>query len=59
METARNLLNLAMDLSIGDLGALEILISSLMSKGEISNGTVCTSIVSLCSLVISYNFAKK
>ncbi|XP_042451953.1 condensin complex subunit 1-like isoform X1 [Zingiber officinale] len=40
METARNLLNLAMDSSIGDLGALEILISSLMSKGEISNGTI-------------------
>ncbi|KAH7667151.1 Condensin subunit 1/Condensin-2 complex subunit D3 protein [Dioscorea alata] len=35
-ETAKNLLNLALDSSIGDLAALECLVSSLVSKGEIS-----------------------
>ncbi|XP_018677159.2 condensin-1 complex subunit CAP-D2 isoform X1 [Musa acuminata AAA Group] len=40
METAKNLLDLAIDSSIGDLAALEFLISSLMSKGEISMSTI-------------------
>ncbi|KAG8099187.1 hypothetical protein GUJ93_ZPchr0013g37460 [Zizania palustris] len=39
-ETATSLLNLAIDCSIGDLAALESLISSLVSKGEISSSTV-------------------
>ncbi|KAF0907364.1 hypothetical protein E2562_015859 [Oryza meyeriana var. granulata] len=40
METAKSLLNLAIDCSIGDLAALESLVSSLVSKGEISSSTV-------------------
>lgn len=40
LETARNLLNLATNSSIGDLAALECLIGSLVSKGEISQSTV-------------------
>ncbi|KAG8079469.1 hypothetical protein GUJ93_ZPchr0007g4608 [Zizania palustris] len=39
-ETAKSLLNLAIDCSIGDLAALESLVSSLVSKGEISSSTV-------------------
>ncbi|CAA6663531.1 unnamed protein product [Spirodela intermedia] len=39
-ETALNLLNLAIDSNIGDLAALEFIISSLVSKGEISMSTV-------------------
>ncbi|KAL5197064.1 hypothetical protein ABZP36_000576 [Zizania latifolia] len=39
-ETATSLLNLAIDCSIGDLTALESLVSSLVSKGEISSSTV-------------------
>ncbi|KAK8916374.1 hypothetical protein KSP39_PZI022557 [Platanthera zijinensis] len=38
-ETALNLLNLAINSSIGDLAAVECLICSLMSKGEISQST--------------------
>ena len=41
-ETAKNLLNLALGSSIGDLAALEFLVGSLVSKGEISTSTVCT-----------------
>uniref|UniRef100_A0A0D9X2G2 Condensin-1 complex subunit CAP-D2 n=1 Tax=Leersia perrieri TaxID=77586 RepID=A0A0D9X2G2_9ORYZ len=40
METAKSLLSLAIDCSIGDLAALESLVSSLVSKGEISSATV-------------------
>ncbi|KAF3778480.1 Condensin complex subunit 1 [Nymphaea thermarum] len=40
METARNLLILATDSSIGDLAALECVISSLVSKGEIPSSTI-------------------
>lgn len=40
-ETAKNLLSLALDSSIGDLAALECLVSSLVSKGEISTSMVC------------------
>ncbi|KAG1371126.1 condensin complex subunit 1 [Cocos nucifera] len=40
METARNLLSLAIDSSIGDLAALECLIGSLVSKGEISTSMI-------------------
>ncbi|KAG2638851.1 hypothetical protein PVAP13_2NG620100 [Panicum virgatum] len=39
-ETASSLLNLAIDCSIGDLAALESLVSSLVSKAEISSSTV-------------------
>ncbi|XP_062188316.1 condensin-1 complex subunit CAP-D2-like isoform X2 [Phragmites australis] len=39
-ETAKSLLNLAIDCSIGDLAALESLVSSLVSKAEISSSTV-------------------
>jgi condensin complex subunit 1 len=39
-ETAKSLLNLANDCSIGDLAALESLISSLVSKAEVSSSTV-------------------
>ncbi|KAJ0965160.1 hypothetical protein J5N97_026298 [Dioscorea zingiberensis] len=39
-ETAKNLLTLALDSSIGDLAALECLVGSLVSKGEISTGTI-------------------
>ncbi|KAM0947830.1 putative armadillo-like helical, condensin complex subunit 1 [Dioscorea sansibarensis] len=39
-ETAKNLLNLALDSSIGDLAALEFLVGSLVSKGEISTSTM-------------------
>lgn len=41
-ENAKNLLNLALDSSIGDLAALACLVGSLVSKGEISTSTVCT-----------------
>ncbi|KAL6657434.1 hypothetical protein ACP70R_005214 [Stipagrostis hirtigluma subsp. patula] len=40
IETAKSLLNLAIDCSIGDLAALESLVSSLVSKAEISPSTV-------------------
>ncbi|XP_072982901.1 condensin-1 complex subunit CAP-D2 [Typha latifolia] len=40
METAKNLLSVAIGSSIGDLAALECLISSLVSKGEISSSTI-------------------
>ncbi|KAL6841826.1 hypothetical protein ACP4OV_028338 [Aristida adscensionis] len=39
-ETAKSLINLAIDCSIGDLAALESLVSSLVSKAEISPSTV-------------------
>ncbi|XP_021310250.1 condensin complex subunit 1 isoform X2 [Sorghum bicolor] len=39
-ETAKRLLDLAIDCSIGDLAALESLVSSLVSKAEISSSTV-------------------
>ncbi|KAL6010046.1 Condensin-1 complex subunit CAP-D2 [Asimina triloba] len=39
-ETAANLLNLAIDSSIGDLAALEVLVGSLVSKGDISTSTI-------------------
>lgn len=39
-ETAISLINLNNDCSIGDLAALESLVSSLVSKGEISSSTI-------------------
>uniref|UniRef100_A0A1D1Y9V6 Condensin-1 complex subunit CAP-D2 n=1 Tax=Anthurium amnicola TaxID=1678845 RepID=A0A1D1Y9V6_9ARAE len=39
-ETASNLLNLAVDSNIGDLAALEFMIGSLVSKGDISMSTI-------------------
>ena len=44
IETAKSLLDLAIDCSIGDLAALESLISSLVSKAEISSSMVHTSV---------------
>lgn len=40
IETAKNLLSLTINCSIGDLAALESLVSSMVLKGEISSGTV-------------------
>ncbi|KAG8648989.1 hypothetical protein MANES_08G057600v8 [Manihot esculenta] len=39
-ETAKNLLNLAIDSNIGDLTALEFIINALVSKGDISPSTI-------------------
>lgn len=36
METAKNLLNLAIDSNIGDLAALEFILGALVSKGDIT-----------------------
>lgn len=40
LESAKNLLNLAVDSNIGDLAALESIIGALVLKGDISPGTV-------------------
>ncbi|KAK6149081.1 hypothetical protein DH2020_016606 [Rehmannia glutinosa] len=40
VETAKNLLNLAMDSNIGDLAALEFILGALVSKGEITASMV-------------------
>ncbi|OVA04093.1 Condensin complex [Macleaya cordata] len=40
METAKNLLSLAIDSSIGDLAALEFIVAALVSKGDISTSTI-------------------
>uniref|UniRef100_A0A803MJ92 Condensin-1 complex subunit CAP-D2 n=1 Tax=Chenopodium quinoa TaxID=63459 RepID=A0A803MJ92_CHEQI len=40
LETAKNLLNLAIDSNIGDLAALESIIGTLVYKGDISSGTI-------------------
>lgn len=40
VETAKNLLSLAIDSNIGDLAALEFIINALVSKGDISSSTV-------------------
>ena len=40
IETAKNLLNLAVDSNIGDLAALEYIVGALVSKGDISSTTV-------------------
>lgn len=42
METAKNLLNLAIDSNIGDLAALEFIVGALVSKGDISTSMVCS-----------------
>ncbi|XP_009139047.2 condensin complex subunit 1 isoform X1 [Brassica rapa] len=39
VETARQLLNLAIDSNIGDQAALEFIVNALVSKGEISSST--------------------
>lgn len=43
VETAKNLLNLAIDSNIGDLAALEFIVNALVSKGDISISTVRSS----------------
>lgn len=40
LETAKNLLKLAIDSNIGDLAALESIIGALVFKGDVSSGTV-------------------
>lgn len=40
VETAKNLLNLAIESNIGDLAALEFMVGALVSKGDISNSAV-------------------
>ncbi|KAJ3683828.1 hypothetical protein LUZ60_014055 [Juncus effusus] len=40
VETAKNLINLAIESTIGDLAALESLVSSLVFRGEISSNTI-------------------
>ncbi|CAK9322761.1 unnamed protein product [Citrullus colocynthis] len=40
IETAKNLLHLAIDSNIGDLAALEFMIDALVSKGDISSSTI-------------------
>ncbi|XP_022935076.1 condensin complex subunit 1 [Cucurbita moschata] len=40
IETAKNLLHLAIDSNIGDLAALEFMIDALVSKGDISGSTI-------------------
>lgn len=42
VETAKNLMNLAIDSNIGDLAALEFIVAALVSKGDISSSTVHT-----------------
>ncbi|KAI8559174.1 hypothetical protein RHMOL_Rhmol04G0152700 [Rhododendron molle] len=41
IETAKNLLYLAIDSNIGDLAALEFIVGALVSKGDITTSTVC------------------
>ncbi|KAI8001308.1 Protein ILITYHIA [Camellia lanceoleosa] len=43
VETAKNLLYLAIDSNIGDLAALEFIVGALVSKGDITASTVCFS----------------
>lgn len=40
VDTAKQLLNLAIDSNIGDQAALEFIVNALVSKGEISSSTV-------------------
>ncbi|KAJ6332137.1 hypothetical protein OIU76_010513 [Salix suchowensis] len=40
VDTAKNLLNLAIDSNIGDLAALEFIVNALVSKGDISSSTI-------------------
>lgn len=40
METAANLINITMDASIGDLAALEHIVTALVTKGDITSGTI-------------------
>lgn len=58
-ETAANLLNLAVESNIGDLAALEFIIGSLVSKGDISTNTVCpltfSLVLFLCLLDASFH----
>lgn len=42
VETAKNLLNLAIDSNVGDQAALEFIVGALVSKGDISSGVVCS-----------------
>lgn len=47
VETAKQLLNLAIDSNIGDQAALEFIVNALVSKGEISSSTVGSFCVTL------------
>jgi condensin complex subunit 1 len=54
METAKNLLSLATDSNIGDLAALEFIVGTLVSKGDISSSTVCFHASSYIICCMSY-----
>ncbi|GJN10798.1 hypothetical protein PR202_ga28922 [Eleusine coracana subsp. coracana] len=56
-ETAKSLLNLVIDCSIGDLAALESLISSLVSKAEISSSTVQLSFPFILAFATTLNLS--
>jgi len=49
VETAKNLLNLAIDSNIGDLAALDFIVGALVSKGDIS--TTVRSLMSLNNIL--------
>ncbi|XVF07116.1 hypothetical protein REPUB_Repub06bG0110700 [Reevesia pubescens] len=40
VETAKNLLNLAIDSNVGDQAALEFIVGALVSKGDLSSGAI-------------------
>lgn len=40
VETAKNLMNLAIESNIGDLAALEFIVAALVSKGDITSSMV-------------------
>ncbi|KAE8728931.1 putative cytochrome P450 [Hibiscus syriacus] len=40
VETAKNLLNLAIDSNVGDQASLEFIVGALVSKGDISSGVI-------------------
>lgn len=43
LETAKNILNLAIESNIGDLAALEFIVGVLVSKGDVTTSVVCSS----------------
>lgn len=47
-------MNLAVESNIGDLAALEFIVSALVSKGDISTGVVRPSFDSHCSLLFKF-----
>lgn len=45
IETAKNLLNLAIESNIGDQAALEFIVDALVSKGDIASSMVSSDFV--------------